>query len=345
MTLTNPLLINAIGNVEIQSGSGVINHNSETVFNHSNDQFIQDLKGLKGSLNDGDIIAYNGSNIYSIPSSNFALQSDLSTDESNISSLQSAVSALQNDSLAAADQVVKSVTSDSHLLLTGGALSLNLSDYLTSTQISDGYVSSISGTNFDTRISSLENDHVTVDALNGVSDRVSTLEGATSYISSVGSNLAVSGGNLTVDLSGLAPTDGASFVNLTTVQELSFAMGSGDAVVNKVCYYLAQTAISQSGTLGTYACGFGRTQHFRVKAYVSGAVNGQIDFFKQFRGTPMSEISECSSTALYGTVSGSEITVINIPGENIGCFQSMNYALPAYASMVVELTFVEQPAN
>jgi hypothetical protein len=344
MTLTSPpTLIHGIGNIDITSTSGTINHNSETAFLHNNDSFLQDIKGLKATIANGAVLGYNGTNIYAIPDGTFATQAQQSVDEWSIALLQNQVADIQANFLRTADQVVKNVTTDSHLVLSGGSLSLNLSEYLTSDQIASNYTTATMGSNLDTRVSALENDHVTESQFNDLS---TTVAGMTPYISSVGSNLNVSAGNLTVDLSALAPRDGASFSGLTTVQALAYAI-TGDAVCFDKSYYISKTEINQSGSVQTFDCAFGRQQHFDIKAYFSGAVNGKIELTKIFRGggfSPMSEVSEATSLSIYGTVTGNEIDVINI-SENSGQAQQITFNIPAFTSMVVKLTFCEQPSN
>ena len=231
MVLSNiPYLIQGDGNIEITSNSGVINHNSETAFLHANDSFINDIKGLKGSANNGDLITYNGSNLAAVPSSNFAQASDLSS------------------YLLSSDQVVQSVTTSDQLVLSGGALSLNLSAYLTSDQIASNYTSATAGSNFDTRISSLENDHVTSDQFSTLSSTVSGIEsagyiaGSDQFIQSVGSNLSVSGSQLNVDLSGCV-----------TSADLSGYLQSSDEYIQSVGSNLSvsgnQLSVDLSGCL------------------------------------------------------------------------------------------------
>jgi hypothetical protein len=441
MVLSNiPYLIQGDGNIELTSNNGVINHNSETAFLHANDSFISDIKGLKGSATSGDLIGYNGTNIYSLPSSNFAQSSDLSS------------------YLLSSDQVVQSVTTSDQLVLTGGALSLNLSAYLTSDQIASNYTSATAGTNFDTRISSLENDHVTSDQFSTLSTTVSGIESAgyiagsdqyiqsvgsnlsvagsqlnvdlsgcaqssdlsnyvqtsaqyiqsvgtnlsvsgnelnvdlsgclqsgdqyiqsvgtnlsvsgnqlnvdlsgcvtsgdlsgylqsgDQYIQSVGSNLSVSGNELNVDLSSCVPHNDASFTGLTTVESLAYAMGSGVPIFKEKCYFLPMTELTQTGSFENFFCGFNRQQHFDIKAYLSGAVNGKLDLTKCFRGggnSAMAIVSSASNLGFVGTVTGNEVDVIHL-SDNNGCAQQLTYNIPAYTSMVVKLTFCEQNSN
>ena len=199
------------------------------------------------------------------------------------------------------------------------------------------------GSNLDTRVSALENDHVTQSQFNDLS---TTVSGITPYITSVGENLSVSAGNLTVDLSSLAPHDGASFTGLTTVQALAYAI-PGEAVLVEKSYYVPKTELTQTGSIQNFDCGFGRQQHFDIKAFFSGAVNGKIELNIIFRGTgftPMSEVTAATSSAFYGTVTGNEIDVINI-SENSGQAQQITYNIPANTSMVVKLIFAEQPSN
>ena len=72
-----PLRLNALGNVEISSASGVINHNAEVVHNHANDSVLADLKALKSTLGASDLFMWNGSNVVAQPSGDFAQSSDL----------------------------------------------------------------------------------------------------------------------------------------------------------------------------------------------------------------------------------------------------------------------------
>ena len=225
-----PYQIHADGNIELTTNNGVINHNSETAFLHSNDSFISDIKSLKGYVNSGDLITYSGSNLSTVPASNFAQSTDLSS------------------YLLSSDQVVQSVTTDDHLVLTGGALSLNLSAYLTSDQIASNYTTATAGSNFDTRISSLENDHVTSDQFSTLSTTVSGIEsagyiaGSDQYIQSVGSNLSVAGSQLNVDLSGCV-----------TSADLSGYLQSSDEYIQSVGSNLSvsgnQLSVDLSGCL------------------------------------------------------------------------------------------------
>ena len=185
---------------------------------------------MKGSANNGDLITYNGSNLAAVPSSNFAQASDLSS------------------YLLSSDQVVQSVTTSDQLVLSGGALSLNLSAYLTSDQIASNYTSATAGSNFDTRISSLENDHVTSDQFSTLSSTVSGIEsagyiaGSDQFIQSVGSNLSVSGSQLNVDLSGCV-----------TSADLSGYLQSSDEYIQSVGSNLSvsgnQLSVDLSGCL------------------------------------------------------------------------------------------------
>lgn len=193
MVLTNPpCIIHSLGNVEITSENGLINHNSEVNFGHSNDSFLANIKSLKGSLNANDLLVYDGSNISAVPSSDFATSSD--------------IQGIQNDYLLATNQVVKNVITDDHLTLNGGDLALNLSDYLTSTQISENYTSLTMGNGLDTRVSTLEGDHVSVEQFNTLNSTVQGLPlGITAgaqYIQSVQSSsvLSVNGSELDIDL-------------------------------------------------------------------------------------------------------------------------------------------------
>ena len=293
---------------------------------------------LKGSIASGAVLGYNGSNIYAVPDGTFATQAQLSTDESNIETLQYQVGTLQNSI------IITSVTSDDHLQLIDKQLSLNLSAYINSSQISENYTSLTMGNNLDMRVTSLENDHVTTSQF---SDLSNTVAGITPYITSVSDHLNVNSGVLSVDLSSLAPRDGASFTGTTELQNLSLVMGSGDVVFIEKCYYVHQTDISQNGNLQDWNTGFGRTQHFKISCYLSGAVNGIIEMVKMFRyqsGSGMTEVQNASSVSLFGNVNGDEINVIN-NGTNYGCSQTMTYNLPPNVSMVVKLSFSEQPSN
>ena len=74
-----PLRLNALGNVEISSVNGVINHNAEVQHNHANDSVLADIKSLKSTLQSGDVFKWNGSNVVAQASGDFALSSDLSS--------------------------------------------------------------------------------------------------------------------------------------------------------------------------------------------------------------------------------------------------------------------------
>jgi len=139
--MSYPHRISAIGNVEISSVSGVINHQAEVVHNHANDSVLADLKSLKSTLNSGDVFKWNGANVVAQNVSEFAAASD-------VSDLQSAVSG-KADASALADYLTTSAASSTYALasdlsdlqstVSGKADSSALASYLTSADASSTY--------------------------------------------------------------------------------------------------------------------------------------------------------------------------------------------------------------
>ena len=121
--------IRAIDNVVLKGskvGSQVV-HESEVAFNHANDSFLQDIKGLKGANNHSILkVSGAGDQVVPITSADFfdGYQSDLFT-------------TADTRYLQSADEFVKSVAGGSKLSVTAGAIDVDLTDYAQSADLAD----------------------------------------------------------------------------------------------------------------------------------------------------------------------------------------------------------------
>jgi len=179
-----PLRLNALGNVEISSASGVINHNSEVVHNHANDSVLADLKALKSSLANGDLFKWDGTNVVAQASSDFANASDLP------------------NYVASADQYIQSVSAP--LSVTANELSIDLNSYALASELSakasQADLDTLQGV-VDGKASQSALDDVVQDVTDANTAISTKLNSADQFIQSVAAPLSVSGSELSVDLS------------------------------------------------------------------------------------------------------------------------------------------------
>jgi hypothetical protein len=209
-----PLRLQAHGDILLGSANGAIKHNAKAEFAHAHNSFLKDLVDIKaaGSLNDGDMLKFDvASGKISAVASTAFLGATALDDYSTTSEIAAAY-------VAKADEFITSV-SGPNIAVTAGDLTVDLSSYLTSAFATDNYYGKASGENLATRVGSLESDHVTVSQFNTLTTtvdgkaaaadvttlegRVTALEGVgDAYITSVGANLSVTAGELTI--SGLA---------------------------------------------------------------------------------------------------------------------------------------------
>ena len=310
------LLLKAVSGQKIDVKS-TLHHNGEVSFNHVNDSYLSQLKSL--SPVDGSYIKFNGDGdlevqapfINSVSGVELSVTAgELTVDLSNKADVSS-VTAVSNDldvlntSVNALDIRVGDLESSPayistvgpNLAVSAGELTVNLSDYALTTALADY---------------ALNGDLVALDG------RVGTLEGANSYISSVGANLDVNAGELTVDLSGFVAESSAGEISGNDYKLTSKSVLSNSGATHSK--YIYSFDISSPATINEFFILDNTSKFTQIEVRLtklSGDSQGTIVMKKVYDYDDYAEISS-SSFVEQGTCSGSEMTLYITSKSHIG---------------------------
>ena len=129
--------ISSIGDVVVSSQTGLIQHLAEVSHEHVNDSVLYDLKNLKNSLQSGDTVKWDGSNMVVQPLGDYLTVSDASSTYATVSDLNNKAdaSALSSYLLASDASSTYATVSD----LNNKADASSLSSYLLSSDASSTY--------------------------------------------------------------------------------------------------------------------------------------------------------------------------------------------------------------
>lgn len=112
--MSKPHRISAIGNVELSSQLGTVNHASKATFAHDDNKHLADLTNLRGALNAGDLLFFDSANdaIAGIAKADFALAADLDDYETvaNVSTLAGRVTTIEEAGYQTASDVSSAIS-------------------------------------------------------------------------------------------------------------------------------------------------------------------------------------------------------------------------------------------
>lgn len=292
--------INAIDDVVISSkNSGHLVINPDVTFSHADASFLADLKGLKGTLVNGDLVKFDGSNLVAKASSDFASASDLSD--------------YLTTADASADYVAKSELDTS---VSGQGYIKGTNQYVQSV----GSNLSVTGSQLNVDLSALQV-AANLDADVGTAGYI---KAAGQYVRSVGANLAVDGsGELTVDLSSVENPDISGYLQTANLQtEITNLAVLSVPNVQQGAEWTRNKTQAYTGSATecfSVACVNDKVYHIKAKALYNNddhSAFGAIEYsalWKRASGT-VTLIADSDSYAVKGACDGSELSFVNSSG-------------------------------
>lgn len=292
--------INAIDDVVISSkNSGHLVINPDVTFSHADASFLADLKGLKGTLVNGDLVKFDGSNLVAKASSDFASASALS------------------DYLTTAD------ASAGYVAKSELDTSVSGQGYIKGT---DQYVQSV-GSNLSVTGSQLNVDLSALQVAANLDADVGTagyIKAAGQYVRSVGANLAVDGsGELTVDLSSVENPDLSGYLQTASLQtEISNLATLNVPAVQQGAVWSKNKTQAYTGSATeclAIACANDKVYKLKVQAVYNNddhTAFGAIAYealWKRISGTA-SLVASSDSFSAMGACDGSELSFVDSSG-------------------------------
>ena len=342
--MSKPHRISALGNVELYSQSGTVNHASKATFGHDDNKHLTDLTNLRGNLNANDLLFYDSASdaLAGVPKSDFALVADLSTYETvaNVDTLAGRVTTLEGAGYQTASDVSNAISAIDYSAyetvshasstyetianvdsLAGRVTTLEVAGYQTASDVSNA-ISAIDYSAYET-VSHASSTYETIANVDTLAGRVSTLEGA-GYQNATDVSNAVSSAISAIDYSAYATLSGSEqLTNKTLVSPTVSSVKTVSASDNTIyetndVHNVTLTAGNNNVTLQTIALPDAYdSAAVCVKFSASGFGFCELKSFFTSDGTTVTLIDDSESLALYGSAVIASAIVLEISGTNV----------------------------
>ncbi|NBX76514.1 MAG: hypothetical protein EBQ92_08160 [Proteobacteria bacterium] len=283
-----PHRISAIGDLHLSSKSGVIQHNAKVQYNHADDSMLNDFKGLKPSLVNGDLFTFDGDNVVTVS------RATLLT-----------------------DYVTSTSASDTYLSKTDAGTTYVASADLDSAVATAGYAKTAD-------LPSLSGYQVHAD-LDADVAALSYIKSTGEFIQSVGTHLSVSANELNVDLSGLLTS--ADLSGYLQTSDLQTAVTNlSQLEVPELKQGAKITKNKTQAYTGSYfeAVDIPTVNNKMYRVSVKACYNndahdafGSVEYkalWKRVSGTA-SLIADSDSASAFGACAGDELSLLNSSGD------------------------------